>query len=526
MTSFSRRKVLVGLAIISVSCIVSAFANWLAGPVAGPFLVTGAFSAAVVYLVLFRGAPAGSDQSVLATMISREIDHIMIGSAETSYFVDSIKKNIDQNVQTTKTIAESSGQNSRIMAQIASNAETATKVASTVCNQSVAGRVEVNQGLTRISDASLDAQTALNLMKNLQEKARSIHGITEQINRISAQTNLLALNAAIEAARAGEHGRGFAVVAGEVRLLAQNTKDCSDDIGKMVKAMSMEAERAANDMTELTNKISDAVKNVEQTQRVLKDIESNALESQSDILEIAAVSQEHLQSTLKIAGMINEIRNGMLLTEKELPFAAKAAVALTDKIETLFATLTEFHTGSAHDVIRAVAVSAAAQVGELLTKAVASGQITERDLFDRHYVEIPSTNPQKHRTRYDAFTDKVLPAVQEKILQNMPHLVYAGAVDDKGYFPTHNKKFSQPLTGDYQTDLINNRTKRIFSDRTGARCGSNTKAFLLQTYKRDTGEVMHDLSAPIYVCGKHWGGFRIGYHSNAAGTANSVIRRA
>ena len=63
--------------------------------------------------------------------------------------------------------------------------------------------------------------------------------------------------------------------------------------------------------------------------------------------------------------------------------------------------------------------------------------------------------------------------------------------------------------------MVNNRTKRIFSDRTGARCGSNTKPFLLQTYKRDTGEVMHDLSVPIHVDGKHWGGFRIGYRSSS-----------
>lgn len=63
------------------------------------------------------------------------------------------------------------------------------------------------------------------------------------------------------------------------------------------------------------------------------------------------------------------------------------------------------------------------------------------------------------------------------------------------------------------TRLLNNRTKRIFNDRTGARCGASTRPFLLQTYKRDTGEVMHDLSAPIMVDGHHWGGFRIGYRS-------------
>jgi methyl-accepting chemotaxis protein len=59
--------------------------------------------------------------------------------------------------------------------------------------------------------------------------------------------------------------------------------------------------------------------------------------------------------------------------------------------------------------------------------------------------------------------------------------------------------------------IINNRTKRIFNDPTGIHCGSHAESFLLQTYKRDTGEILHVLSVPIYVNGKHWGGFRIGF---------------
>ena len=66
---------------------------------------------------------------------------------------------------------------------------------------------------------------------------------------------------------------------------------------------------------------------------------------------------------------------------------------------------------------------------------------------------------------------------------------------------------------------LSNRTKRIFNDRTGAGVGANTKPFLLQTYKRDTGEVMHDLSLPIQVDGRHWGGFRIGYKSRSLGNS-------
>ena len=92
-------------------------------------------------------------------------------------------------------------------------------------------------------------------------------------------------------------------------------------------------------------------------------------------------------------------------------------------------------------------------------------------------------------------------------------VAYAGAVDTNGYFPTHNKRYTQPLTGDERVDMANNRTKRIFDDPVGRKCGAHEQAFLLQTYRRDTGEVMHDLSVPIYVQGRHWGGFRLGYRT-------------
>jgi methyl-accepting chemotaxis protein len=175
--------------------------------------------------------------------------------------------------------------------------------------------------------------------------------------------------------------------------------------------------------------------------------------------------------------------------------------------------------------MRTAAEAAAKEVERVFTAAIEHGQISEEMLFDRTYTPIPKTNPQKHTTRFDSFTDRVLPPLQEAVLATMPQLAYAGAVDNNGYFPTHNKKFSQPLTGNYEVDLVNNRTKRIFNDRTGARCGANTEAFLLQTYKRDTGEVMHDLSVPIHVAGRHWGGFRIGYRSStvAAIASDEVV---
>jgi len=65
-------------------------------------------------------------------------------------------------------------------------------------------------------------------------------------------------------------------------------------------------------------------------------------------------------------------------------------------------------------------------------------------------------------------------------------------------------------------NMANCRNRRIFDDPTGLGAGRNqTKAFLLKTYKRDMGggvmAVMKDVSAPITVKGRHWGGLRMGY---------------
>jgi methyl-accepting chemotaxis protein len=84
-------------------------------------------------------------------------------------------------------------------------------------------------------------------------------------------------------------------------------------------------------------------------------------------------------------------------------------------------------------------------------------------------------------------------------------------VDRNGYLPTHNLRYSQPLTGNLANDLVNNRTKRIFNDKTGLAAARNQAPFLIQRYQRDTGETMVDLSVPVMVKGAHWGALRIGY---------------
>ena len=86
------------------------------------------------------------------------------------------------------------------------------------------------------------------------QSAQQIRRATEIIAGISGQTNLLALNASIEAARAGEHGRGFAVVAEEIRALAEQSRESTEQIEKVVDALLENSDVSV----EITKEVSEA----------------------------------------------------------------------------------------------------------------------------------------------------------------------------------------------------------------------------------------------------------------------------
>jgi methyl-accepting chemotaxis protein len=151
----------------------------------------------------------------------------------------------------------------------------------------------------------------------------------------------------------------------------------------------------------------------------------------------------------------------------------------------------------------------AAEVEQRLTELARQGV----DIFDRRYEPIPNTSPQKYRTSFSDRFKREFQDLTDQSKERFAGTVYSLLVDVKGYIPVHHRATSQPPTGDPKKDLLYSRDQRLYnSNETETRRASHTERFLLQTYIRDTGEILSDLSIPVYVDGKHWGAVIMGFN--------------
>jgi methyl-accepting chemotaxis protein len=153
-------------------------------------------------------------------------------------------------------------------------------------------------GATEIANLAIHhARTAVSVSETLSQQAGAIESILGLIREIAGQTNLLALNATIEAARAGDAGRGFAVVAQEVKSLANQTSNATDDIGAKIAAIQAATAKAV----EATMAIRATVEDVHSSAtriRTAMDRQSNSVTAITAAVDETALAADMMSSTI------------------------------------------------------------------------------------------------------------------------------------------------------------------------------------------------------------------------------------
>ncbi len=370
----------------------------------------------------------------------------------------------------------------------------------------VQGRIgeHTAQGSTAVGRARAAVEAVGGEVAGIVDTLREVASAAGEITQIALQTRLVAFNASVEAKRAGEAGRGFGVVADAVKDLAakveQSSKLIMDTVGRLdgrIAGLAREIQARGGSGGD-----SGAV------HRALTEVDEG-------VARIAASALQSREAVADVNRQMGSIETDMRGSAKALDGALKRSEAFLKASESLIEIIADAGVETPDSVYIRTAQQVAAQVAQLFEGALRSGAIGAAELYDEHYVPIPGSNPQQHLTRFVALAERLLPQVQEKVLE-IDKVVFCIAVDRNGYIPCHNRQYNQPQRpGDVAWNTAHSRGRRIFNDRTGLASARNQRPFLLQTYRRDMGGgnfvVMKEAAAPIVVDGRHWGGLRLAF---------------
>ncbi len=457
--------------------------------------------------------PAQAPQafSELSQKLSRSTCNNALSAAQVAFGVQQMADKLQSQLHAVEQMSAGAQAMTDTEQASAQRAEHTLTAAQAVRQRSADGQQALQQAIARMQQLSVQAGDSRTLMDGLSSRTEQIQQVTQVIQSIASQTNLLALNAAIEAARAGDQGRGFAVVADEVRKLAGRTAEATEEVAQIVTDIRQQSSAVVSHIQQQASELDGAAAQVEASGEHLLGITELASEVQNQVDAINSGTESNHQQLSALFSALEQLRGDVDGSETQTRELAQAAQRLVGQAETVSEQLADVGLDDYHQLIFDLAREGAAAIGAQFEADIEAGRISLGDLFDRSYQPIANSYPAKYRTRFDAYADQVLPAIQEPLLSRHEGLVFAIASTPDGYVPTHNRAFNHAATGDRAVDTVKSRSKRLFNDPTGIRCGSHQQALLLQTYSRDTGELMHDLSVPITVQGRHWGGLRLGY---------------
>lgn len=208
---------------------------------------------------------------------------------------------MSSNISTVAATMEQTAGNTNL---IAAATEEMTSTVNEIARNSEGARSVTSEAVTRAASASQK-------VNSLGQSAQSINKVTEVITEISEQTNLLALNATIEAARAGEAGKGFAVVANEIKALAKQTAEATQEIKSKIVGIQ--------------DSTSETVIEIDLITKVINEV--NEI-----VATIAAAVEEQSATTAEISGNIAQASSGIQNTNHTVSQSSEVAQNIAKEI--------------------------------------------------------------------------------------------------------------------------------------------------------------------------------------------------
>ena len=191
-----------------------------------------------------------------------------------------------------------------------SEGNTLIEITQDTVKKSYEGKDAIYEIVEIIKSLENESKTNTENINELARKFSKVNEVVQLITNIASQTNLLALNAAIEAARAGEEGKGFAVVAGEIKKLAEMTKQSTKDISTLIGGIENET-KVVLDNSSKSNEViakgvsasSNAVEKIEGSLSSVSKVEQEV----NGVMKLLTDQKRHIENMNKEIVDVDEI---------------------------------------------------------------------------------------------------------------------------------------------------------------------------------------------------------------------------
>jgi methyl-accepting chemotaxis protein len=377
---------------------------------------------------------------------------------------------------------------------------------------------------TQIAGSIDDFAALTELITRLGTRMTDFAAAMEQVQRVSSaiddiarKTNLLALNATIEAQRAGDAGRTFTVVAAEVKKLAQETRQATDEINRTMASFVREAGTVMREIDDGVGKSVLAQKGVEQISHTVAEV--------GDIVtRVDRITDGIERSTEVTSGSVVRVRETLRLFGTQAREGGRQSISAHERLLKLEALSNDMldrlaHSGATIDDTRFVnaAVAGMREVQAVVEAGIAAGTVGVADVFDTDYSDMPGTDPVQQTTRFNDFADaRIRPLLDQLARSDERQILGCAITDVNGYLPTHLSWKSLPQRpGEPAWNAENCRNRRNFMDEATARAVAFDGDFMLVTYRQDLGQgryrAVKSVFVPLWFAGRRWGNFEVAF---------------